>query len=205
MKRINKEELPEILTEDILTILVEMAMEFPQSKQWHEIFDELDRRNQLMLVLDRVHEREKAIEQAKENAKSEEQKQKEKQEWEEFVKNADPHEFYGNMGEPRAVYDYKDKYGVWPYGLDDSIAPLTLPAKLSQEQISKIANLYLHYRKTVQWEEVYAALKKNEIDFSIIFNRVLDINKGLFPMDITVQEFKEKYGVLPPGYNENKD
>src|SRR5690606_31850844 len=136
MKRINKEELSEILTEDILTILVEMAMEFPQSKQWHEIFDELDRRSQLMLVLNKVHERKKAIEQAKEDAKSDEQKLKEKEEWEEFVKNADPNEFYGNMGEPSGVYDYKDKYGIWPYGLDDSIAPLTLSAKLNPEQIS---------------------------------------------------------------------
>lgn len=118
MRRISKAELPEILTEDVINILVEMAMEFPQSKQWHEIFDELDRRGQLMIVLDRVREKQKALEKDKEDAKGDEQKRKEKEEWQEFVRNADPKAFYGNMGEPEPPLQYKDKYGVWPPGYD---------------------------------------------------------------------------------------
>ena len=119
MKRINKEKLPEVLTEEIVNVLVEMAMEFPQTKEWHEVFDLLDKRGQLMIVLDKVRIIKKGVEKAKEDAKSEEQKQAEEQQKQEFFKNIDPAKFYGNMGEPETPQQYKGKYGVWPPGYDE--------------------------------------------------------------------------------------
>mgnify|MGYP003586991004 CR=1 FL=1 len=95
-----------------------MELVFPQSKEWHEIFDVLDERNQLMMISDKIDERKKAIEQAKEDLKSDEQKRKEKEEWQEFVRNADPHKFYGNMGQPETPQEYKNRYEVWPPGYD---------------------------------------------------------------------------------------
>jgi hypothetical protein len=120
MKRINKNELPQQLDAETVEILIEMALEFPQTKEWHSIFDLLEERNQLMFILDKVEDRKKAIEQAKEDAKSEEQKLKEKQDWQEFVKNADPHGFYGNMGQPVTLEDYKLRYGRYPVGYDEN-------------------------------------------------------------------------------------
>ncbi|WP_374175262.1 hypothetical protein [Flavobacterium tructae] len=120
MKRITKEELPEILTDDIINILVEMAMEEPKlTFDWANVSDLLEERGQLKIILDKVRIIKKNIEQAKEDAKSEEQKKKEKEDWNEFVKNADPAGFYGNMGEPETPQQYKDKYGVWPPGYDE--------------------------------------------------------------------------------------
>jgi hypothetical protein len=120
MKRITKAELPEILTDDIINILVGMALEDPKlTFDWANVSDLLEERGQLKNILDKVRVIKKNIEQAKENAKSEEQKKKEKEEWDEFVKNADPKEFYGNMGEPETPQQYKDKYGVWPPGYDE--------------------------------------------------------------------------------------
>ncbi len=118
MKRLTKNELPIELSTEVINILVSMALEFPQTKEWHEIFDVLDERNQLIMILNKVEEAKKAIEKAKEGAKSEEQKRKEKEEWQEFVRNAAPHAFYGNIGEPETPQQYKDKYGMWPPGYD---------------------------------------------------------------------------------------
>lgn len=121
MKRISIEELPDILTEDIIAILVDMALENPQSSQWHEVFDVLDERGQLMIVLDRARAKQKTIEQAKEDAKSEEQKLAEEEHKKKFYANLNPKDFFGNMGEPETPEQYKDKYGVWPpgYKLDE--------------------------------------------------------------------------------------
>ncbi len=117
MRRITKDELPEILTEETIAVLVEMAMEFPQTREWHEIAVILDD-NQLMDVLNRAEIIKKAIEKSIEDVKSDDQKAREKRDWQEFVKNADPKAFYGNMGEPETPSQYKGKYGVWPPGYD---------------------------------------------------------------------------------------
>ncbi|AYN03301.1 hypothetical protein [Flavobacterium sp. 140616W15] len=122
MKRITINELPEIITEDVFNILVKMALESPQSSEWGDIYFYLVDNNYSLLrrILDKFDENQRAIEQAKEDSKSEEQRKKEKEDWYEFVKNADPAEFYGNMGEPETPQQYKDKYGVWPPGYDES-------------------------------------------------------------------------------------
>jgi hypothetical protein len=121
MKRITKEELPEVLTEDTIAILVEMAMESPKMTfDWRDISNYLSEYDyaSLQIVLDEVQKRQKTIEQAKEDVKSKKQKEKEKEEWQEFVKNADPNGFYGNMGQPETPKEYKNRYGVWPPGYD---------------------------------------------------------------------------------------
>ncbi|OXG00767.1 hypothetical protein BC749_1011434 [Flavobacterium araucananum] len=121
MKRITINELPEVVKEEVFNVLVEMALEDPkQTFDWRDISVHLSENDLplLMKILDKVRVIKKAIEEAKENAKSEEQKKEEKEAWDEFVKNADPAGFYGNMGEPETPQQYKDKYGVWPPGYD---------------------------------------------------------------------------------------
>ncbi|MFH7015148.1 hypothetical protein [Flavobacterium sp. FlaQc-47] len=122
MKRIKINELPEVIPEEIFNILVEMALEdSKQTFDWRDISVHLSENDLplLMKILDKVRIIKKATEQAKEDCKSEEQKKKEKEEWDEFVKNADPKEFYGNLGEPETPQQYKDKYGIWPPGSDE--------------------------------------------------------------------------------------
>ncbi len=121
MKRITLKELPEIITDEIFDILVDMAFEFPEKTfDWRDISNYLCDNNYPLLrkIFDKVSERQKAIEKAIEDAKSDEQKAREKRDWEELVKNADPKAFYGNMGEPETPSQYKGKYGVWPPGYD---------------------------------------------------------------------------------------
>ncbi len=122
MKRITIKELSNTHNKDTFNVLVEMASEYPQTEEWHEIFDYLIENDYpyLRKILDKVQEVKKAIIQAKEDAKSEEQKQEEKEKWEEFLRNVDPNEFYGNMGEPTTVQEYKNKYGVFPPGYDEN-------------------------------------------------------------------------------------
>ena len=121
MKRIKKSELPQELNAETIEILVEMALEFPKTTfDWAEVSDLLEERNQLTFVLGKVEERKKTIEQAKEDAKSEEQKQKEKERWGRFLKDANPNSFYGNMGEPITLEDYKLRYGRYPVGYDEN-------------------------------------------------------------------------------------
>lgn len=119
MKKFTKNTLPSKLTEEVIDILVEMALENPkQTFDWAEVSELLEQRGQLREVLIKVRAVKKSIEQAKEDSKSEEQKKKEKKEWNEFVKNVDPKKFYGNMGEPNTPKEYRNKYGVWPPGYD---------------------------------------------------------------------------------------
>ncbi len=120
MKRISRTELPKVITNEVLDILIDMAQEFPQSTEWRDIYDYLIDHDYptLRMILDEVQKVKKAQEQAKEDLKSSEQKAKEELEWREFVKNADPNAFYGNMGEPTTPKEYKNRYGVWPPGFD---------------------------------------------------------------------------------------
>lgn len=123
MKRITKEELPEVLTEDIITILVEMAMESPKETfRWRDISNYLSEHDYMSLekILDEVDKRQKVVEAAEENIKSEMQKEQEGKEWKEFIKNADPNKFYGNMGQPETPQEYKNRYGAWPLGYDEN-------------------------------------------------------------------------------------
>jgi uncharacterized protein (DUF1778 family) len=122
MKRITIDDLPKVFSEDILNILVEMALEEPkQTFDWRDISIYLSEKDpsQLMMILDKVDERKKAIERAKEDAKSDEQKQVEEEQRKKFYENLDPFGFYGNMGEPETPQQYKDRYGVWPPNFDE--------------------------------------------------------------------------------------
>lgn len=129
MKRITKEELPEILTENILNTLVDMAMEFPQTKEWHDIFDYLvdNKFEQYQKISNEVSKRQKSIEKAKEDAKSEEQKlmevehnRKADEATRKFFEENGYYPFQGNMGEPVTLEDYKLRYGKYPSGYDEN-------------------------------------------------------------------------------------
>jgi hypothetical protein len=120
MKRIKRNELPLELNAETIEILVKMALESPKATfDWSEVSDLLEERNQLAFILNKVEERKKITEQIKENAKSEEQKQTEKEDGPRFLDKANPNSFYGNMGEPMTLEDYKLRYGRYPAGYDE--------------------------------------------------------------------------------------
>ena len=119
MKRIKPEELPEILTPDVITTLAMMIDEVPQSKEWHEIFpmlsgDDYEKVEERRLELQQEAQREKRA------AMTEEEKQKEKEWWENRAKNPNPDEFFGNMGQPETPEQFKNRYGVYPFGYDEN-------------------------------------------------------------------------------------
>lgn len=129
MKRIKPKELPMVLTEEIINILVEMSLEFPKKTfEWAEISEILDSRGQLHLVLDRVEEVRKEEEKVRRDSMMDGEKAEETSKWKRIKNDPDPNKFYGNMGQPETPREYKNRYGVWPPGYDQ-----TTGEKLSAE------------------------------------------------------------------------
>jgi hypothetical protein len=120
MKRIKKEELPIILTDDIITILAEMADETPQSIEWQEIFDVLSPAD-FRKIMDRKLELQKQKEQALKESMTEEEKLEQESKRAKMIEKLkeDPNTSYGNMGQPDTPEQYKNRYGVWPSGYDE--------------------------------------------------------------------------------------
>ena len=112
MKKVKASELPLVLDEETINILVEMAMEFPKTNwEWAEISEILSERGMLMQVLNKVQEIEHQKYEKQLLAMTEKEKEAEnlrqymeKKEW----------IFIGNMGEPETAEEYKYKYGVYP-------------------------------------------------------------------------------------------
>ncbi len=118
MKIIKPNDLPRILTEDIVNILAEMADEMPQSQEWKEIFILLSH-DDLRRIFDKKIEIQRRKTQEKYDLMSDEEKAEEAAKWEKLLKNKDPHKFYGNMGQPETPGEYKNRYGTYPPGYDD--------------------------------------------------------------------------------------
>lgn len=119
MKRIKAEDLPPILTDDVINTLVEMAIEFPKETfDWAEVSEILEERGQLYIILDKVEQIEREKESKKKAAMSEQEKAEEEAKWERIRKDPDPNKFYGNMGQPETPQEYKNRYGVWPPGYE---------------------------------------------------------------------------------------
>jgi len=119
MKRIKVEELPEVLTEDIIITLAEMSDEVPQSKEWYDIFDILSPTD-YRKVMDKKSELQKQKENERQEKMTEQEKSEEAAKWERVRKDPDPNKFYGNMGQPVTPNEYKNRYGVWPPGYDEN-------------------------------------------------------------------------------------
>lgn len=102
MKKIIKaEDLPKELTEEIIEILVEMAMEFPKKTfDWIEVSDILEERGQLDIILDIVDVENKKIRTEKEhqrwNSLSPEEQAEEKRKLEKSLQEG-PEVFRGNI------------------------------------------------------------------------------------------------------------
>ncbi len=119
MKRIKAEDLPPVLTDDIINTLVEMAMEFPKKTfDWAEVSEVLEERGQLSIILDKVEQIQQKKENEKKAAMTEQEKSEEAAKLERIRNDPDPNKFYGNMGQPETPQEYKHRYGVWPPGYD---------------------------------------------------------------------------------------
>jgi len=121
MKRIRSEELPIVLNDEVLNILVEMALEFPKTtSDWVDVSEVLKSRGQLNIVLNKVAEISKARQKDKMDSMSEEEKAEDAAKWEKIKNDPDPYKFYGNMGQPETPQEFKNRYGVWPPGYDEN-------------------------------------------------------------------------------------
>lgn len=97
IKRIKPEELPNVLTNEIVEILAHMANETPQSKEWQDIFDLLNNED-FRLVMDKRSELQKQEHQRWWNSLSDEEKKEEERKGKKAQDDSDG--FYGNMGSP---------------------------------------------------------------------------------------------------------
>jgi len=126
MKRLKPEDLPSVLTEDVIQLLVEMAMEFPKTTfDWANISELLVQRGQLTLILDKVEEVKKRKERERLASMTDEEKAIEEAKWKKIREDTDPFKFYGNMGQPETPEEFKDRYGVWPPGYNENGNKLT--------------------------------------------------------------------------------
>jgi len=108
------EDLPEILTPEVIETLVEMALEFPhETFDWANISKILDRRGQIDIILDKVEKIKEERERVRKSLMTEEEKQEIIDKIKETTSRPGYH-FHGNMGEPDTPESYKDRYGVYP-------------------------------------------------------------------------------------------
>jgi hypothetical protein len=119
MKTIKPHEVPEILTEEVINILAEMAMAFPVTKEWRQVAEVLTD-EQLIIVNNRVSEINRKFAADRKAGMSEKEKAEEADQWERIKNDNDPHRFYGNMGQPETPQEFKNRYGVWPPGYDEN-------------------------------------------------------------------------------------
>ncbi|CAA0196340.1 conserved hypothetical protein [Tenacibaculum maritimum] len=119
MKRIKPEELPKVLTDEIIEILAKMIDEIPQSKEWHDIFEILSDEN-YRRVEDKRIELQHQEEESRKAAMTEEERAEEKRKADKFIENLKPTDFYGNMGQPETIEDLKNRYGEYPLGYDEN-------------------------------------------------------------------------------------
>ena len=117
MNRLKPESIPEVLTEDIIILLAHMAMEFPVTHEWKAVAKilSIDKR---ILVNNKISEIMRNENELRKASLSNKEKAAEEAKWERIRNDLDPHKFYGNMGQPTTVEEYKNRYGVYPPGYD---------------------------------------------------------------------------------------
>lgn len=119
MNRLRPEDIPEVLTEDMIVLLAHMAMEFPVTKEWKDIAKLLSTEKRI-LVNNKISEIMRNEKEQRKLNMTEEEKVEEAAKWERIKNDPDPYKFYGNMGQPETPQEFKDRYGVWPSGYDEN-------------------------------------------------------------------------------------
>jgi hypothetical protein len=119
MRTIKPQDIPEILTTEVVDILAEMSMAFPVTGEWRQVAEVLTDEQRIM-VDNRVSEINRKIATDRKAGMSEREKAKEAEQWEIIKNDNNPHRFYGNMGQPETPQEFKNRYGVWPLGYDEN-------------------------------------------------------------------------------------
>lgn len=117
MNRIKPEDIPEVLSEDVLITLARMAMEFPVTKEWKEISKSLSIEKRIM-VNNKISEIMRMENEQQKSLLTNQEKAEEGARLERIINDPDPYKFYGNMGQPETPQEFKNRYGVWPPGYD---------------------------------------------------------------------------------------
>lgn len=197
----NSQEITEKLNDEQLRTLAEMANEILISNDWIECSKKLND-EQKFQVYQKRGELIEEKEYERLNTMTVEEKQKR------LVENINPFSFLGNMGQPTTMNEYKNRYGGNPPGYNENIDPHDLPDILTNQQVESIGLIYLDYISPQYWSEIYLELlNRNTNQLERVFNWVYQFTESNFPLNgsplrqLTIEEFKEKYGIWPPGYD----
>jgi hypothetical protein len=112
VEMITKDELPKVLTDEIIETLAAMI---------DEVFEVLSPQD-----YEKVEEKRLQIQKRKEQDRqasmTDDEKIRETEKRKKMLENLekDPNSFYGNMARPQTPEDYKNAYGVWPPGYDEN-------------------------------------------------------------------------------------
>lgn len=207
MKRIKPQEITEKLSDEQLIALAELANEIPISIDWIECSKKLNDEQKFQVYQKRGELLEEK-EQDRLSTMTIEEKKEEVEKQNRLDENIDSFSFYGNMGQPTTMNEYKNRYGGNPPGYNENINPHDLPDILTNQQVESIGLIYIDYISPQYWSEIYSELlNRNTNQLERVFNWVYQLTGSNFPLNgsplrqLTIEEFKEKYGIWPPGYD----
>jgi len=124
MKAIKPQDIPSVLTDEVIDILAEMSIVFPVTEEWRQVSKVLSIEQRIQ-VNNRVSEIKRKIGEQTKAKMTAQEKLEEGKKWKKIKDDIDSYKFYGNMGQPETPEEFKDRYGVWPPGYDENGNKLT--------------------------------------------------------------------------------
>lgn len=116
MKDFNPDDFPKNLSEEEIQNLTELAIKNPIGEIWKQIAARLTSEQKIRINrnIERKHYPES------EKLASFQKKPMNDETWERLIKEQEVNKFYGNMGHPETPLEFKNRYGVWPAGFDET-------------------------------------------------------------------------------------
>lgn len=116
MKDFNPDDFPKNLNEEEIQDLTELAIKNPIGEIWKQIAFKLT--SEQKIRINRNIERKRYTE--SEKLPSFQKKSMNDETWNKLLKEQEMNKFYGNMGQPETPTEFKNRYGVWPAGFDET-------------------------------------------------------------------------------------
>ncbi|SEP24237.1 hypothetical protein SAMN05444671_4736 [Flavobacterium sp. CF108] len=116
MKDFNPDDFPKNLSEEEIQNLTELAIKNPIGEIWKQITARLTPEQKIRI--NRNIERKDYPE--SEKLASFQKKSMDDETWERLIKEQEANKFYGNMGQPETPLEFKNRYGGWPSGFDET-------------------------------------------------------------------------------------
>lgn len=116
MKDFNPDDFPKNLSVEEIQNLTELEIKNPIGEIWKQIAARLTSEQKIRINrnIERKHYPES------EKLASFQKKPMDDETWERLIKEQEVNKFYGNMGQPETPLEFKNRYGVWPSGFDET-------------------------------------------------------------------------------------